>query len=48
MTDGYAGQALIAPRKYVQGRVLPSTLGKYPRELGTDALVIAARAAQRV
>lgn len=34
-------QALIAPRKYVQGRGLLSSLGKYVDELGQDALVLA-------
>jgi glycerol dehydrogenase len=37
----YVAQTLIAPRKYVQGRGLLSSLGKYVEELGTDALVIA-------
>jgi len=33
--------ALIAPRKYVQGRGLLAALGRYVAELGEDALVIA-------
>jgi glycerol dehydrogenase len=41
MTAMYVGQALIAPRKYVQGRGLMSSLGKYLDELGKDALVVA-------
>jgi glycerol dehydrogenase-like iron-containing ADH family enzyme len=41
MTETYVAQALIAPRKYVQGRSLLSSLGKYVEELGKDALVIA-------
>jgi glycerol dehydrogenase len=41
MTETYVAQALIAPRKYVQGRGLMSSLGKYVAELGKDALVIA-------
>jgi glycerol dehydrogenase len=40
MAQTYAAQ-LIAPRKYVQGRDLISSLGKYVAELGKDALVIA-------
>ena len=36
-----AAQALIAPKKYVQGRGLLSSLGTYVEELGKDALVIA-------
>jgi glycerol dehydrogenase len=34
-------QALIAPKKYVQGRGVLSSLGKYVEELGKEALVIA-------
>ena len=41
MTEIYVAQALIAPKKYVQGRGLLSSLGKYVEELGKDALVIA-------
>jgi glycerol dehydrogenase len=41
MTATYGGQALIAPRKYVQGRGLISSLGTYVEELGRDALVVA-------
>ena len=41
MPDTYVPQALIAPRKYVQGRGLLSSLGTYVRELGQDALVLA-------
>lgn len=41
MTETYLAQALVAPRKYVQGRGLLSSLGKYLGELGQDALVIA-------
>jgi glycerol dehydrogenase len=41
MTETYVAQALIAPRKYVQGRGLLSSLGKYVKELGEDALVLA-------
>jgi glycerol dehydrogenase len=41
MTQRYVAQALIAPGKYVQGRGLLSSLGKYVEELGKDALVIA-------
>src|SRR5579862_6081492 len=37
----HVAQALIAPRKYVQGRGLLSSLGKFVEELGKDALVIA-------
>jgi glycerol dehydrogenase len=41
MPETYVPQALIAPKKYVQGRGLMSSLGKYVEELGKDALVIA-------
>lgn len=41
MAETYVAQALIAPRKYVQGRSVLSSLGRYVRELGEDALVIA-------
>ena len=41
MTEMYVPQTLVAPRKYVQGRDLLSSLGKYVEELGKDALVIA-------
>jgi glycerol dehydrogenase len=34
-------QAIIGPRKYVQGRGVLRTIGTYVGELGTDALVIA-------
>lgn len=34
-------QAIIGPRKYVQGRGVLRTIGPYVAELGTDALVIA-------
>lgn len=37
----YTAQTLIAPRKYVQGRGLLSSLGSYVEELGKDGLVIA-------
>jgi glycerol dehydrogenase len=37
----HVAQALIAPRKYVQGRGLLSSIGKYVAELGKDALVVA-------
>jgi glycerol dehydrogenase len=39
--ETYIPQVLIAPKKYVQGRGLVSSLGKYVEELGNDALVIA-------
>jgi glycerol dehydrogenase len=41
MTQTAIAQTLIAPRKYVQGRGLLSSLGTYVEELGKDALVIA-------
>ena len=41
MSEMHVAQALIAPRKYIQGRGLLSALGKYVAELGQDALVIA-------
>ncbi|HYB27530.1 MAG TPA: iron-containing alcohol dehydrogenase [Solirubrobacteraceae bacterium] len=41
MTEMYVSQTLIAPRKYVQGRGLLSSLGKYVEELSKNALVIA-------
>ena len=41
MEEAYIAQALIAPKKYVQGRGLLSSLGRYVEELGKDALVIA-------
>jgi glycerol dehydrogenase len=41
MSEMYVAQALVAPKKYVQGRGLLSALGKYVEELGKDALVIA-------
>lgn len=41
MTGKYVAQSVIAPRKYVQGRGLLSSLGEYLGELGKDALVIA-------
>lgn len=41
MTGTYAAQALIAPRKYVQGRRLLASLGTYVEKLGKDSLVIA-------
>ena len=41
MTETYIPQALIAPKQYVQGRGLLSSLGKYVEKLGKDALVIA-------
>lgn len=41
MTETYVAQTLIAPKKYVQGRRLLSSLGKYVEELGKDALVVA-------
>ena len=41
MTASHVAQTVIAPRKYVQGRGLLSSLGKYVAELGQDALVIA-------
>jgi glycerol dehydrogenase len=41
MTETYVAQTLIAPRKYIQGRGLLSSLGKYVSELGKDALVVA-------
>jgi glycerol dehydrogenase len=41
MTETYVAQTLIAPRKYIQGRGLLSSLGKYVGELGKDALVVA-------
>jgi len=40
MNETYVAQALIAPRKYVQGRGLLRFMGKYVAELGNDALVI--------
>ena len=39
--EEYVAQALIAPRKYGQGRGVLSSLGRYVAELGKDALVIA-------
>lgn len=41
MTEANLPQALIAPRKYVQGRGVLAALGRYVGELGRDALVIA-------
>ncbi|MGN6170017.1 MAG: glycerol dehydrogenase [Solirubrobacteraceae bacterium] len=41
MAERYVAQALIAPRKYIRGRGLLSSIGKYVQELGRDALVIA-------
>lgn len=41
MAETYVAQALIAPRKYVQGRDLLSSIGRYVSELGSEALVIA-------
>lgn len=41
MTEMYVAQVLVAPKKYVQGRGLLSSLGKYVEELGKDALVLA-------
>ncbi len=40
MTDIILQQALIAPKKYVQGRGVMAAVGKYVAELGKDALVI--------
>jgi glycerol dehydrogenase len=41
MTEMYIAQTLIAPRKYVQGRGLLFSLGRYVEVLGKDALVMA-------
>jgi glycerol dehydrogenase len=41
MPETYVPQALIAPKKYVQGRDLLSSIGEYVAELGKDALVVA-------
>jgi glycerol dehydrogenase-like iron-containing ADH family enzyme len=34
MAEAYVAQVLIAPRKYVQGRGVLSSLGRYVKELG--------------
>ena len=41
MTEPYLAQLLVAPKKYVQGRGVLSSLGNYVGELGSDALVLA-------
>jgi glycerol dehydrogenase len=41
MGETTVAQALIAPRKYIQGRGLLSSLVTHVEELGTDALVVA-------
>lgn len=39
--DRSVAQALIAPKKYVQGRRVLSSIGRYVDEVGADALVVA-------
>jgi glycerol dehydrogenase len=41
MPESHVVQALIAPKKYIQGRGVISSLGTYTKELGNKALVIA-------
>jgi len=41
MAETNVVQALIAPNRYVQGRGILSSLGRYVGELGRDALAIA-------